>query len=43
MQPIARDVERSVVCVCLLVCVGHADVLCEKRWTTPYADLGNWL
>jgi len=31
MRPIATDVARIVVCVS--VCVGHTDVLCENGWT----------
>jgi len=31
MLPIATDVARSVVCVCL--CAGHTDMLCKNGQT----------
>jgi len=33
MRPIATDVIRSVVCLSVCLCVGHADVPCKHGWT----------
>ena len=33
MRPIAADVARSVVGVCVCVCDGRTDVLCKNDWT----------
>ena len=38
MQPIATDVARCVVCLCL--CVGHTDVLCKTA--EPQVSFGVW-